>query len=114
MAQLFSLGAFEHVSIIHRIRILRQRHIALSEWRALWSGKAVEHLDGVGGHKFELSSQFEEPACPVEIECRRDGALLYKAALRVGVHTSDDWESLDLASIHTLAFRCRKEDDIRA
>jgi len=78
------------------------------------AAKAVEHLDGVGGHKFELSSQFEEPACPVEIECRRNGALLYKAALRVGVHTSDDWESLDLASIHTLAFRCRKEDDIRA
>jgi hypothetical protein len=78
------------------------------------SAKVVEHLDGVGGHQFELSSQFEEPACPVEIACRRDGTLLYEAALRVGVHTSDDWESVELGNVHTLTFRCREEDESRA
>ena len=78
------------------------------------STKAVEHLEGVDGHQFELSSQFEEPACPVEITCRRNGALLYDAALRVGAHTSDDWESIELGNVHTLAFRCREEDENRA
>ena len=39
------------------------------------SAKAVEHLEGVGGHQFEISSQFEEPACPVEIACRRVGEV---------------------------------------
>ena len=77
------------------------------------SEKAVEHLDGIGGHRFELSSQFDEPACSVQIVCRRDGALLYEAALRVGVHTSNDWESIKLGDIHTLAFRCREEDESR-
>lgn len=75
------------------------------------SAKAVERFDGVGGHQFEFSSQFEEPACPVQIACRRDGTLLYEVALRVGVHTSDDWESVSLGNIHTLAFRCHEEDE---
>jgi len=76
------------------------------------STKAVERLDGVGGHQFEVSSQFEEPASPVEITCRRDGTLLYEAALRVGVHTSDDWESVELGNIHSLVFRCHEKDEI--
>jgi len=66
----------------------------------------ADHFDGVGGHHFDVSSRFEQPASPVQIVCRRDGKQLYEAALRVGVHTSDDWESLDLANIHTLGFRC--------
>jgi len=44
------------------------------------------------GHEFNITSRFEEPACPVEITCLRDNKELYRAALRVGVHTSDDWE----------------------
>ena len=31
---------------------------------------------------------------------------LYHAALRVGVHDSDDWESINLGNIHTMGFRC--------
>ena len=72
--------------------------------------KAIDHFEGVGGHhhQFEVSSRFEEPASPVEIVCRRDGKQLYKAAIRVGVHTSNDWEYVNLGNIHTLGFRCHE------
>ena len=52
------------------------------------STEMVEHLSGVGGHEFEITSRFEGPGCPVEVTCRRDGKVLYEAALCVGVHTS--------------------------
>ena len=68
------------------------------------ASETVTKLNGISGHRFEIISQFEEPACPVEILCYRDDKRLYKAALRVGVHTSDDWESIDLAGVHTLGF----------
>ena len=70
--------------------------------------RAVNHLGGSGEHEFEVVSQFEEPASPVEIVCRHHGKHVYKAALRVGVHSSDAWESINLGNIHTLAFRCRQ------
>jgi len=70
--------------------------------------EAANHFDGAGDHQFDVTSRFEEPASPVEIVCRRDGKQLYKAALRVGVHTSNDWESINLGNIHTLGFRCRE------
>ena len=68
----------------------------------------ISKLDGLSAHRFEITSKFEEPASPVEIRCWCQEKELYKSALRVGVHTSDDWESIDLAGIHTLAFRCQK------
>lgn len=68
----------------------------------------TQRFDGVGGHRFEITSQFEQPACPLEILCYCAEKQLYKAALRVGVHTSSDWESIDLGGIHTLGFRCRE------
>lgn len=58
------------------------------------------------GVHFIVTSQFEDPACPVSIDCSLNGKKLYRAALRVGVHTSDDWESIDLGEIHTLVFWC--------
>ena len=66
------------------------------------------YLDGVSEHTFYVTSQFEEPACPVEIVCHSAGKKLYEAALRVGVHTSEDWESINLADVHTLGFRCHE------
>ena len=66
--------------------------------------ETADHFEGAGGHHFDTTSRFDLPASPVEIICRLDGKRLYQAALRVGVHTSDDWESIDLANIHTLAF----------
>ena len=70
--------------------------------------EAIE-LEGAGGHVWSIKARFEEPASPVEIECVRDGQRLYRAALQVGVHDSDDWESIGL-DIHTLAFRCRVDE----
>ena len=70
--------------------------------------KTTSILEGISGHQFEVTSRFETPACPVEIVCHCQNKELYKAALRVGVHTSDDWESVNLAGVHTLGFRCRE------
>jgi hypothetical protein len=72
------------------------------------SSETVAEIEGSSEHRFEVTSRFEQPACPVEISCFCQGNRLYKASLRVGVHTSDDWESIDLARIHTLGFWCRE------
>jgi hypothetical protein len=58
-------------------------------------------------HQFKITHQFEEPASPVFITCLSEDNKLYETALRVGVHNSEDWESIDLAKVHTLAFRCK-------
>lgn len=59
------------------------------------------------GHRFEIQHRFDEPACPISIQCNFNGEELYNGALQVGVHNSEDWESIDLGNIHTLGFRCR-------
>ena len=70
--------------------------------------ESIRRIEDDHGHQFQITSKFDEPACPVEILCHQNEKILYKAALRVGVHTSDDWESIDLAGIHTLGFRCQE------
>ena len=72
------------------------------------AAEVADHFEGAEGHYFVVSSRFEEPASPMQIVCHRDGKQLYEAALRVGVHNSDDWESINLANVHTLGFRCRE------
>ena len=62
-------------------------------------------------YSFHVTHTFETPASPVEIVCRKNGKKEYEAALMVGVHDSDDWESINLANIHTLGFRCRVLDE---
>ena len=89
------LGFFEGDALLVRGRIICKEREASTD------------LHGAGGHVWTLKARYVEPASPVELECRRDGVRLYCAALQVGVHESDDWESIDLADIHTLAFRCR-------
>ena len=59
------------------------------------------------GYDFEVSHSFEAPSSPVTIVCRQGDKQLYKAALQVGVHTSEDWESINLGDVHTLGLRCR-------
>ena len=63
-------------------------------------------LESKSGLVFAFTARFEDPACPVSVHCTLQGKTLYRTALRVGVHTSDDWESIDLGGIHTLAFWC--------
>ena len=63
------------------------------------------------GHRFLVTHQFEEPAAPLTIACWRGSQRLYHGALRMGVHTSDDWESINLGNIHTLGFRCHVQPD---
>ena len=59
-----------------------------------------------GSHNFAVTYMLEEPSSPICIVCTRDGEQLYSAALQMGVHTSQDWESINLGNIHTLAFWC--------
>jgi hypothetical protein len=62
------------------------------------------------GHVFVVTHRFEDPACPIEIVCTKAGQPLYRAALRMGAHASDDWESVTLGNIHELCFFCRPSD----
>ena len=66
----------------------------------------TELFTGLESHELTVTHRFEEPACPIEIECRQNGQIRYTAALRMGIHDSEDCESLDLGDIHTFAFRC--------
>ncbi|MES2947006.1 MAG: hypothetical protein V4858_00545 [Pseudomonadota bacterium] len=71
--------------------------------------EADEQMLAIGdtaGLGFEITYKFEEPACPVFIACYAMGDRLYGAALRVGVHNSQDWESVDLGEKHVLVFKC--------
>lgn len=58
------------------------------------------------GHQFQIQHQFDEPACPITIQCMLEGEELYNGELCMGVHDSDDWESINLGDTHTLGFRC--------
>jgi hypothetical protein len=66
-------------------------------------------LTSGSGHAFEISYMYEEPACPIFIRCFHDGELVSRSALRMGAHTSDDWEAISLAEPCELCFRCRAE-----
>ena len=74
------------------------------------SDETTYRFAGAAGHEFHISARFgERPGCSVQIICYRDEDQLYDASLCVGVHTSSDWESINVGNIHTLSFRCRKE-----
>ena len=62
---------------------------------------------GTSGHVFEVTSNFEEPACPVSVRCLLNGELQYNSELRMGVHDSADWEVVNLGNIHELGFYCK-------
>lgn len=66
----------------------------------------IDIIESSSGHIFEIKHQFKEPACPVFIICKLNNKELYKSALNIGVHQSEDWESINLGDIHTLGFRC--------
>jgi hypothetical protein len=53
------------------------------------AGDAIE-LSGEQGYRFTISGSYKEPACPVSITSMKDNQQLYKSALQVGVHTSED------------------------
>lgn len=71
--------------------------------------EVTESITG-DGYEFLVTHRFEEPACPIEIVCNKAGKRLYNAALRMGVHTSQDWESVNLGNIHDLGFFCRPSE----
>ena len=73
------------------------------------SAEARESITS-GDHEFLVTHRFEEPACPIEIVCTKAGKRLYSAALRMGVHTSENWESVSLGNVHDLGFLCRPSD----
>ena len=67
--------------------------------------EVTEVLSG-GGFEFRITHALEELSAPISIVCVRDEVRVYESALRMGVHTSEDWEAIDLGGIHELAFRC--------
>ncbi len=60
-----------------------------------------------------ISHEFALPACSLSLELRRksEGSMevdqLLEAGLAMGVHESDDWESVALGPDYTLGFFCR-------
>lgn len=83
------------------VRLVRGR-IAIGNERQRQSFSA----DG-GELELTVEHVFEFPACPLQMQLRsaQSGEVLWEAGICMGVHQSDDWESLELLE-HTLAFRC--------
>jgi hypothetical protein len=57
-------------------------------------------------HVFQVTHAFERPACRVLISATRVGEHVFRSAMRVGVHTSDDLEAINPGGGHSLAFKC--------
>jgi len=57
-------------------------------------------------HTFQVTHAFERPACRVFISAARAGEHVFRSAMRVGVHTSDDLEAIDLGGGYSLVFKC--------
>lgn len=62
------------------------------------------------GDLFEITHKFEEPASPIEIKYVKNQDLKWKSALRMGVHDSDDWETINLVNDFDLCFKCEIKD----
>ena len=58
------------------------------------------------GDTFIIKARFEESACPIFLKYYDpDGKFAGKSAMRMGVHNSDDWESILLAEPYELCFK---------
>jgi hypothetical protein len=73
--------------------------------------REVVELRSPKGDLFEISYQFEEPACPIFIRSMKQGKLVGRSAMRMGVADSEDWEAISLANDIELCFRRRVEMD---
>src|SRR6188768_3575805 len=69
------------------------------------SGETNHTFDGAD-HSFQVTHAFELPACRVFITASTGGKHLFRSASRMGVHTSDDWEAIDLGAGYSLVFKC--------
>lgn len=67
--------------------------------------ESITVFNGEEGHSFEIKSSFEEPACPIFITYKYNVEQVYRSAMRFGVHSSNDWETLNLGNIHTLVYK---------
>jgi hypothetical protein len=113
-----SFGFFDGEKLLHKgsfhirngkgVSIYREhKHFVLTSAATdvqLFAGLVIEH-------------EFELPACPVSVRflevvpCPDSPEQFrqvqrFNAALRMGVHQSDDWENIELDK-HTLAFKCQ-------
>jgi hypothetical protein len=59
------------------------------------------------GESFHVTRQFEEPASRLFIRCfSPEGEFVFRSAMRMGNHNSEDWEKIVLAEPYELCFRC--------
>ena len=59
------------------------------------------------GDRFVVTRKFEQPACPVFISSfDSSGDFVGRSAMRMGVHNSDDLETIELVEPYLLCFRC--------
>lgn len=91
------LALFRGDDLLCRGSIVIERAPASSEF-------AVE-----GGGALVISHAFGLPACSLSLRFRdsEESNRLVEAGVAMGVHDSDDWESVALGPDHTLAFFCR-------
>lgn len=73
--------------------------------------ETISEIVSSQGELFRITHQFEEPACRVFIKGHAGERLLFRSAMRMGMHTSEDWEAVSLAEPFELCFRCELVED---
>jgi len=85
----------------HRHVIIKDRDVAL------FAGLIIEHRLEVPASPLTLR-YFEVVTTDDPTEPLRQ-SLVFKSALRVGVHTSTDWENINFVKGYFLAFKCNEQ-----
>ena len=104
-------GVCEHDDLICRGRIRIEEHAKAEEFD--YFAPASEATTPAG--HVAIRHQFSVPAASLELMLVRltthQGApeVILRVALAIGVHDSEDWESIALGRDHTFAFLCVQE-----
>lgn len=108
-------GFFHHDELLCRATIRIEEREKTEEFDS-GTGSSDDRSDGAppAGH-LVIRHRFELPAASLHLTLVRcpaaDAAaeVILEAGLAMGVHDSDDWESVALTEAYTFAFLCRQE-----
>jgi hypothetical protein len=105
LAMTVEFGLFHHDVLLCRSKIRIEEHEKAEEFDCADTGGASSNKHLVVRHKFGL------PAASLQLSFidYAAGKIILEAGLAIGVHDSEEWESVALGEDYTFAFSCRQE-----
>lgn len=114
-AMAVEFGLFHHDVLLCRSTIRVEEHQKSEEFDYSDPSDTAGSASSRG--HLVIRHQFGLPAAPLYLWLIRDappesaGEVFLEAALEMGVHDSEDWESVALGKDYAFAFRCRQEGE---